>query len=202
MAPFTAPCPPLLQIVPTTTRLLLNTRIGLPLLRPLLRSEIGEAAHRRAWHFQGKLTRDVLALYTAPLHCEGWDRALWEVARLSREIGNGELAALLAAAAAVPSLVLVGAEDRLVALPRVESLTQELGPTARLCVLPEVGHLPQEEAPAVLLALLAPFAAEALGAEPSCDGAGGSVWAADVPAAGPESPHSGDRAADMLSSPG
>ena len=64
--------------MPTTTRLLLNTRIGLPLLRPLLRSEIGEAAHRRAWHSQGKLTRDVLALYTAPLHCEGWDRALWE----------------------------------------------------------------------------------------------------------------------------
>lgn len=156
------------EIVPTTTRLLLNTRIGLPMLRPLLRSEIGEAALRRYWHCQGKLTRDVVAQYTAPLHCEGWDRALWEVARLSREIPSGEVASLLISASSAPALVMVGANDRMVLAERVEHLAEELGPSARCMILPECGHLPHEESPAALLALLGPFCADTLGLDPAC----------------------------------
>ena len=106
-------------------------------------------------------------------------RRLSQVARLSREIAAGELAALLAAAQSLPALLLVGAQDRLVVPARCEAIAGELGPLARCCVLPECGHLPHEEAPACLLALLAPFAAEALGGEPAAagDGVSGSAWA-------------------------
>jgi pimeloyl-ACP methyl ester carboxylesterase len=37
------------ETVPTSTRLLLQTKLGRQMLRPLLRSEIGEVAIRRAW---------------------------------------------------------------------------------------------------------------------------------------------------------
>lgn len=38
------------ETVPTSTRLLLQTKLGRQMLRPLLRSEIGEVAIRRAWY--------------------------------------------------------------------------------------------------------------------------------------------------------
>ena len=38
------------ELVPTSTRLLLQTKLGRQMLRPLLRSEMGEVAIRRAWY--------------------------------------------------------------------------------------------------------------------------------------------------------
>lgn len=57
-------------------------RLGRRILRPLLRSEVGEVANRRAWFDMSKLTPEVLQLYKQPLKVQGWDLALLEVSTL------------------------------------------------------------------------------------------------------------------------
>lgn len=49
------------------------------MLRRLLRTEVGEVSHTRAWYDQDKLTPHVLRLYKAPLRAQGWGPALVEV---------------------------------------------------------------------------------------------------------------------------
>jgi hypothetical protein len=49
------------------------------MLRPLLRSEVGEVSNRRAWHEPAKLTAEVLEHYKRPLRARNWDAALVEV---------------------------------------------------------------------------------------------------------------------------
>jgi pimeloyl-ACP methyl ester carboxylesterase len=164
------------EVVPTGTRLLLKSSVGLPLLRPLLRSEVGEASLRRAFFTPARLTPAVLARYAEPLRVCGWDRALWEVARCAGEVGPAEVLAL-AESARVPAVVVSGAADR-VAPPEVaDALARALG--AACVLLPECGHLPHEEAPASLVAILAPWATAALATE-----------AATLPEAAPASPTS------------
>ena len=58
----------------------LQCRLGRRILRPLLRSELGEVANRRTWFDVTKLTPEVLQLYKQPLKVQGWDLALLEVA--------------------------------------------------------------------------------------------------------------------------
>ena len=58
----------------------LQCSLGRRILRPLLRSERGEVANRRAWFDVTKLTPEVLQLYKQPLKVQGWDLALLEVA--------------------------------------------------------------------------------------------------------------------------
>lgn len=53
------------------------------MLRPLLRSEVGEVSNRRAWHEPAKLTAEVLEHYKRPLRARNWDAALVEVSRPS-----------------------------------------------------------------------------------------------------------------------
>ncbi len=54
-------------------------RLGRRVLRPLLRSEIGDVSNRRAWHNPSKVTDAVRELYKAPLRVQNWDHALIEV---------------------------------------------------------------------------------------------------------------------------
>lgn len=49
------------------------------MLRPLLRSEVGEVSNRRAWHEPTRLTAEVLEHYKRPLRARNWDAALVEV---------------------------------------------------------------------------------------------------------------------------
>ncbi len=51
------------------------------MLRPLLRSEVGEVSNRRAWHEPALLTAEVLEHYKRPLRARNWDAALVEVRR-------------------------------------------------------------------------------------------------------------------------
>ena len=53
-------------------------RLGRRILRPLLRSELGEVSNRRAWAEPGRLTPEIVALYSEPLRVQGWDAALLE----------------------------------------------------------------------------------------------------------------------------
>lgn len=49
------------------------------MLRPLLRSEVGEVSNRHAWHEASLLTGEVLEHYKRPLRARNWDAALVEV---------------------------------------------------------------------------------------------------------------------------
>jgi pimeloyl-ACP methyl ester carboxylesterase len=161
------------EVVPTSARLLLKSSVGLPLLRPLLRSEVGEASLRRAFHCASRITPAVLCRYAEPLRVVGWDRALWEVARCAGEVHADEVMALAesAGAAHTPAIVVAGAQDRVCAPEVAASFARALGAgvAVQCSLLPECGHLPQEEAPAALVAVLAPFLLAALWlAAPPC----------------------------------
>ena len=155
------------EVVPTGAKLLLRSSVGLPLLRPLLRSEVAEVSLRRAFHQPGKLTPQVLARYAEPLRVLGWDRALWEVARCAGELSRGELSALAegAAAAGTPAVVLTGAQDRIAPPEIAAAMAASLG--ADVHTVPDCGHLPQEESPAALVSLLAPAVCAWLAPPPS-----------------------------------
>jgi pimeloyl-ACP methyl ester carboxylesterase len=156
--------------VPTGAKLLLRSSVGLPLLRPLLRSEVAEVSLSRAFHQPGKLTPAVLARYAEPLRVLGWDRALWEVARCAGELSHGELSALAegAAAAGTPAVVLAGAQDRVAPPEIAASMAASLG--TDVLTVPDCGHLPQEESPAALASLIAPAISAWLAPPPLIEG--------------------------------
>lgn len=147
--------------VPAPVRLLLNTTLGMTMMRPLLRSEIGEVANRRAWHDRSKLTRSVLSLYQRPLCVEGWDRALLEAARTRLGLTQRDISTLLAALVETPVLMVTGANDVVAPPRRAVAVATELR-RCMLKLLPRCGHLPHEEAPEQLLEALVPFLMEHL----------------------------------------
>lgn len=94
--------------VPTFTRLLAKSKLGRSMLRPLLRTEIGEVSNRRAWHNADKLTKEVLELYKAPLKVEGWDKALLEVTKAKHDISHQELVQNFLEVRELPALLVTG----------------------------------------------------------------------------------------------
>lgn len=141
---------------PALTRLLAKSKLGRSILRPLLRTEIGEVASRRSWHNPDKLTREVLELYKSPLRVQGWDHALMEITKLKKEFKPEDLALLFVDVRHLPALVVTGEHDRIVSPSRAESITHGL-PSSELVVIPDCGHLSHEEAPSVLLPVLVQF---------------------------------------------
>jgi pimeloyl-ACP methyl ester carboxylesterase len=150
------------QLGPTVTRLLAKSKLGKAILRPLLRTEIGEVANRRAWHNTDKLTPEVLQLYKAPLRVHGWDAALVETTRSKKEYSSAEVRALCERVCALPGLVVTGEHDKVVPPGRAEEVAQYLR-QAELAVVHNCGHLSHEEAPQTLLEVLVPFLGHALG---------------------------------------
>ncbi|KAL8537548.1 hypothetical protein ACS0TY_012610 [Phlomoides rotata] len=117
------------ELVPAFARILLRTSLGKKhVVRPLLRTEITQVVNRRAWYDATKLTTDVLSLYKAPLHVEGWDEALQEIGKLSHEtvLPPQTAAMMLKAVEILPVLVISGAEDSLVPLKSVQTLASKL----------------------------------------------------------------------------
>ncbi|KAL8056205.1 hypothetical protein ABFX02_04G104300 [Erythranthe guttata] len=147
------------ELVPAFARILLRTSIGKKhLVRPLLRTEITQVVNRRAWYNATKLTTEVLSLYKAPLHVEGWDEALDEIGKLSHEtvLTPQSAALMLTAVETLPVLVIAGAEDVLVPLKSVQTLASKLA-NSRMVAISGCGHLPHEECPKALLAAITPF---------------------------------------------
>ncbi|KAG6425296.1 hypothetical protein SASPL_115724 [Salvia splendens] len=152
------------ELVPAFARILLRTSLGKKhMVRPLLRTEITQVVNRRAWYDASKLTTEVLSLYKAPLHVEGWEEALHEIGRLSYEtVLQPQTAALmLNAVEALPVLVIAGAEDALVPLKSVQTLASKLL-NSRMVAISGCGHLPHEECPKALLAAISPFISKLL----------------------------------------
>ncbi|KAL0732154.1 hypothetical protein Bca4012_028248 [Brassica carinata] len=147
------------EVVPAFARILLHTSLGKKhLVRPLLRTEIAQVVNRRAWYDPSKMTTDVLKLYKAPLHVEGWDEALHEIGRLSSEmvLSTQNALSLLKAVESLPVLVVAGAEDALVPLKSSQVMASKLF-NSRLVAISGCGHLPHEECPKALLAAMTPF---------------------------------------------
>ncbi|KAL6568087.1 hypothetical protein OROHE_003771 [Orobanche hederae] len=147
------------ELVPAFARVLLRTSLGKKhLVRPLLRTEITQLVNRRAWYDETKLTTEVLSLYKAPLHVDGWDDALHEIGKLSYEtvLSPQNAALMLKAVETLPVLVIAGAEDIIVPLKSVQTMASKLV-NSRLVTISDCGHLPHEECPKALLAAISPF---------------------------------------------
>uniref|UniRef100_A0A7S0CXL9 AB hydrolase-1 domain-containing protein n=1 Tax=Micromonas pusilla TaxID=38833 RepID=A0A7S0CXL9_MICPS len=147
--------------VPAPVRLLLNTKLGEKMLRPLLRTEMGEVANRRAWFDRSKLNGETLRLYQLPLCIEGWDSALMEAARTRQKMTQRDISIALEALKDTPTLMVTGADDVVAPPTRAIAVAAELRRCA-LKILPRCGHLPHEESPRALLEALRPFVLETL----------------------------------------
>ncbi|GBG85512.1 hypothetical protein CBR_g40151 [Chara braunii] len=148
-------------VMPTFARVLLQTSLGRRMLRPLLRSEIGEVANRRAWYDARKLTPEVLKHYKVPLRVEGWDSALGEVGRLPAYGDKASTAAMLRSISSLPVMIVAGANDQIVSSKQASVLATEF-PLSRLLIIDECGHLPHEECPGALLSAMVPFVRKVL----------------------------------------
>jgi pimeloyl-ACP methyl ester carboxylesterase len=127
-------------------------RIGPLLIRRLIRGR-GQDMVRMAWHHPDRVTPEVMAGYTKPLKAQDWDKALWELVAASEPLPlHTRLHEV-----SVPTLVITGEYDRLVAPRQAERLTAQI-PGAQLVVIPDCGHLPQEECPQEFLQALQSFA--------------------------------------------
>jgi len=146
----------MVQMGPALSRLLARSGFGRAILRPLLRTEMGDVAHRRSWYHEDRLTPEVLELYREPLRACGWDMALMETARLGLEQAQGDVQSAMAACRDLPMLVITAVHDAIATPVKVERLWRSL-PQAQLSVLPDCGHLSHEEAPLLLLQQLVPF---------------------------------------------
>ncbi|CAA0824436.1 alpha/beta-Hydrolases superfamily protein [Striga hermonthica] len=147
------------ELVPAFARILLRTSLGKKhLVRPLLRTEITQVVNRRAWHDATKLTTEVLNLYKAPLHVEGWDEALHEIGKLSFEtvLTPQDAALVLKTVETLPVLFVAGSEDVLVPPNSVQTLASTLA-NSRMVAISGCGHLPHEECPKALLTAVTPF---------------------------------------------
>lgn len=153
------------EVVSSTARALLHTRLGSHMLRPLLRSEIAQVTNRRAWHDASKLTSEILDLYKAPLCVENWDKTLSEVYKATSAatvLPVSTAAELVGSIASVPALIVAGVQDKVVPIKNARFLTSQL-PNSRLLEIQNCGHLPHEECPGAFLSAMIPFMSWHLG---------------------------------------
>lgn len=129
---------------PGFLRPLLNTpqmrHLG-PLLVRRYRDWGMDFAHS-AWHDPSGITPEVWEGYLKPLKAQNWDRALWELTRVSHALDLPERLREVA----VPVLVVTGDDDRIVPTGQSVRLAEAL-PQADPVVIPNCGHVPQEECP-------------------------------------------------------
>ena len=97
---------------------------------------------KTAWHDPSKITPAVLEGYIKPLQVENWDRALWEMNKVT---GEADLAERLGELR-LPVQVVTGDDDRIVPTADSVRLAEEI-PGAELIVFERCGHVPQEECP-------------------------------------------------------
>ena len=102
----------------------------------------GDDGIRKAWHDPTRITPDVYAGYRKPLQARDWDKALWDFTLADRDPGIEKRASRLA----TPTLVITGADDRIVPTQHTIDLAARI-PGSSLVVLPDCGHVPQEECP-------------------------------------------------------
>jgi pimeloyl-ACP methyl ester carboxylesterase len=130
-----------------------------PLIARRLAGEQGDAFIRSAWFDPSPVDAnpEIIAGYRQPLMAENWDRALWEHTQATGAPGLAERLSEIQ----VPTLVLSGAQDRIVPVENSLRLAEDI-PGAQLVVIENCGHLPQEECPAPFLEAINDFIENAL----------------------------------------
>ncbi len=126
-------------------------RVG-PLIVRYLMEKQGDRLFDRAWHDPSKITLDVLEGYRKPFQVNDWDRALWELTKVSGQI---DLKTHLDEIR-IPVLVLSGDDDRVIPEEQSRRLAAEL-PGARFVEMIDCGHIPHEECPEAFLDAVTPF---------------------------------------------
>ena len=141
--------------VPSALKPLLRTvqmrRIG-PLIARQLAGPEGDAFIRRAFFDPAKVTTATLEGYRYPLKAKDWDKALWEFTAAPRDAAVANNLGSIA----VPTLVVAGAEDRIVSVDSIKRVAGAIR-GARLVEFPETGHIPHEERPAEFAAQVKEF---------------------------------------------
>ena len=136
---------PAIDAGPRWLRPLLHTpqfqHLGPRLVRTI--ADRGDDGIRMAWHDPSRITPDVFAGYRVPLRANDWDKALWQFTVADRDPGVAERVPQLVG---TPTLVITGADDRIVPTQRTIDLASRV-PGSHLVVLPDCGHVPQEECP-------------------------------------------------------
>ena len=134
---------------PAWARPLLGTpqmdRAG-PLLMRQFGGDAGEELVRGAWSDPDGVTDEVLAGDRQFLRVNDWDKALWEFSKANRATDLTPRLSELT----VPTLVIAGADDKIVPLEVSERAAGEI-PGAQFVALDGCGHVPQEECPDAFL---------------------------------------------------
>ena len=114
---------------------------------PLLMRQFGGASSvtfvEAAWSDPDRIDDETYQAFRRPLRVEGWDRALWEFSRSSRRLNLQRRLPEVA----VPTLVISGADDRIVPVEQSEEVARAI-PGSTLAVFDGCGHVPHEECPA------------------------------------------------------
>ncbi len=126
-------------------------RFGGPLIARIA-ARFANPILNRAWHDPTRITAEIREGYLEPFRSEDWDKGMWEVARANRSAGLPHQIRMIQ----VPTLVVTGDDDHVVAVDGTKRLAREL-PNARLVVIADCGHIPQEERPHEFLDAVIPF---------------------------------------------
>ena len=121
----------------------------------------GDEAIQRAWHDPSLITPEVYAGYRKPLRANDWDKALWQFATADQAmLSTGSMQSTgLSQLATIPTLVITGADDRIVPQQKSIDLAARI-PGSRFVALPDCGHVPQEECPGPFMDVVREFVAQ------------------------------------------
>lgn len=128
-------------------------RIG-PLFVRFFFNSRGDNFLEMAWYDPMILEQnpEIIAGYKKATQSEHWDQALWAFTQASRPPGLAEKLAQIQ----VPTLIISGADDRIVPLEYSLRLADDI-PGAEMEILQNCGHLPQEECPEAFMQTIDEF---------------------------------------------
>jgi pimeloyl-ACP methyl ester carboxylesterase len=110
---------------------------------------------RYVYYDRRLITKEQVAAYARPIRSSGARQALLNTARQAVPKNIDELTPKYRDIS-VPTLIIWGAEDRVIPL-KIGKMLEDAIPDARLVVLPGVGHAPHEEAPEKTVPLILEF---------------------------------------------
>jgi pimeloyl-ACP methyl ester carboxylesterase len=129
-------------------------RLG-PLFMRQMIEEPGLNVLRAAWSKPESMPEVALEAYLKPFKADDWDRALWEYTKAN----PGQPFGMTLSQITIPTLVISGAEDRIVPVSLAERANTELV-NGSLAVFEACGHIPQEECPVPFIEVVSNWLAD------------------------------------------
>jgi pimeloyl-ACP methyl ester carboxylesterase len=132
-------------------------------LGPWLMKRFARAGDRllyAAWYDKGKITKEILDAYHAPMARENWRVAFFEFLRAAKKATvQNRLSEL-----DLPVFVISGEHDKVVPVEVTFKVTEQI-PGHRIYLVPNAGHIPHEEQPADFVRVVSDFIASRLDVE-------------------------------------